>query len=66
MFSTSTQIRPQTKRTKGNFGQGTSNCKISCFQTPIVCPCTTSEVELLNRIDGSPEGTESIQPVGSV
>ncbi|CCD64030.1 C6 domain-containing protein [Caenorhabditis elegans] len=42
------------------------SCAPTSTTTPIVCPCTTSEVELLNRIDGSPEGTESIQPVGSV
>ncbi|EFP07935.1 hypothetical protein CRE_14153 [Caenorhabditis remanei] len=41
-------------------------CAPTRATTPIVCACSTSEVALLYRIDGSDGGAEAIQPVGEV
>uniref|UniRef100_A0A1I7UXF9 C6 domain-containing protein n=1 Tax=Caenorhabditis tropicalis TaxID=1561998 RepID=A0A1I7UXF9_9PELO len=44
----------------------TDTCAPTRAATPIVCPCATDEVALLDRIDGSGDPANYIQPVGTV
>ncbi|CAL2039619.1 unnamed protein product, partial [Caenorhabditis brenneri] len=41
-------------------------CAPTRTTTPIVCSCSTSEVALIDRLNGDPTGANAIQPVGTV
>ncbi|EGT43502.1 hypothetical protein CAEBREN_19149 [Caenorhabditis brenneri] len=41
-------------------------CAPTRTTTPIVCACSTSEVTLIDRLNGDPTGANAIQPVGTV